>query len=367
MSSEAHAINGVPPSTTDTLQQWREQAFQIILYVVFFFNLISTPSIVYNAWGDNRLDLVILYISTFVIVTAVTFIRRIWFSVRASVLLVLCYAPGVVDLVNYGMGGEGRLMLFTFIILATLFFGVWGAVISVAVCIMTLIWFSLALANGQIVIDPAIADHVTNPELLVSGGIIFIFLVAVVISLMLSLIRQLTWSMRASEQAMREAIEARQQAEHQSATLEQQTATLEQQTATLTHTEQQLRDLISTLETPTVPLAHGILLAPIVGAVDSHRAQNLMERLLTEAQNQQTSTVVLDIAGVATVDTQVAQALLQTAQALRLLGCQVILTGVSPHVANTLTQLGMDMKAIRTARSPQELLETGGNTIHRRR
>jgi anti-anti-sigma regulatory factor len=100
-----------------------------------------------------------------------------------------------------------------------------------------------------------------------------------------------------------------------------------------------------------------VLLAPIVGVIDSRRAQALTERLLTDAQYQQADTVILDLAGVALVDTQVAQALMQTTQALRLLGCGVVITGISAEIATTLTRLDFDLRGIRMARSPQEVLE----------
>ncbi|MDW8215914.1 MAG: STAS domain-containing protein, partial [Roseiflexaceae bacterium] len=66
---------------------------------------------------------------------------------------------------------------------------------------------------------------------------------------------------------------------------------------------------------------------------------------------------ILDITGVATVDTSVAQALMMTIQALRLLGCRVVVSGISATVAMTLTHLGIDMSNVETVRSPEEALE----------
>ncbi|MFL5807704.1 MAG: STAS domain-containing protein [Roseiflexaceae bacterium] len=117
-----------------------------------------------------------------------------------------------------------------------------------------------------------------------------------------------------------------------------------------------LLDLVTTLETPVVPLAEGVLLAPIVGHVDTRRAEVLTKRLLQEASTQRARLVVLDIAGVSMVDTAVARALIQTVQALRLLGCDVVLSGISASVAMALIHLGVDLEKIRTVRSPQEAL-----------
>jgi anti-anti-sigma regulatory factor len=120
--------------------------------------------------------------------------------------------------------------------------------------------------------------------------------------------------------------------------------------------QRQLLDLVATLETPAVSLAEGVLFAPIVGHLDTRRAQDLTNRMLEAAHTQRTQLVILDIAGVTTVDTSVARALLNTASALRLLGCQVAISGVSATVAITLVQLGITLEGVMTVRSPQEAL-----------
>lgn len=140
------------------------------------------------------------------------------------------------------------------------------------------------------------------------------------------------------------------------ARLEVQARDLEVQAEALRHTEQQLHDLIATLETPTVALAEGVLLAPLIGAIDSRRAQTLTERLLNDIARQRVQLLILDIAGVTLIDTSVAQTLIRIMQAVRLLGCRVVLTGVAATVALTLTHLGTDLDGMETARSPQEVL-----------
>jgi rsbT co-antagonist protein RsbR len=120
--------------------------------------------------------------------------------------------------------------------------------------------------------------------------------------------------------------------------------------------QRRLLDLVATLETPAVTLAEGVLLAPLVGHLDSRRAEALARRLLQAAGERRAQLVVIDITGVAAVDTSVAQALLSAAQALRLLGCRVTITGISPTVATTLTDLGTRLDGIVTARTPQDAL-----------
>jgi len=120
--------------------------------------------------------------------------------------------------------------------------------------------------------------------------------------------------------------------------------------------QKQLLELVTTLETLAIPLADGVLFAPIVGHIDARRAQALTSRLLREASVQRAQLMVIDVTGVPIIDTSVAKALLNLAQALRLLGCEVTLSGISASVAITLTQLGIQLQNVATARSPQEAL-----------
>jgi len=120
--------------------------------------------------------------------------------------------------------------------------------------------------------------------------------------------------------------------------------------------QRQLLDLVATLETPASPLAEGVLFVPIVGHLDARRTEALTSRLLAEASAQRAELVILDIAGVSSIDTVVAHVLLHTAQALRLLGCAVTLSGISAEVAMTLVDLDVDLENVTTARSPREAL-----------
>ncbi len=120
--------------------------------------------------------------------------------------------------------------------------------------------------------------------------------------------------------------------------------------------QKELLELVTTLETPIVTLSDGILFAPLVGNVDTRRADEAMRRLLEAVVTQQSRYVILDVAGVAILDTAVTRALVNMVQALRLLGCQVAISGISAKVAIAMTQLGVRMEDVRTVRSPQEAL-----------
>lgn len=102
------------------------------------------------------------------------------------------------------------------------------------------------------------------------------------------------------------------------------------------------------LSTPLIPLANGVVAMPLIGSIDTARAQQVLEDLLTGVAEQHARVAILDITGVPIVDTQVANVLLQAAQAVRLLGAQVILTGIRPEVAQTLVGLGVDLRGIVT-------------------
>lgn len=108
------------------------------------------------------------------------------------------------------------------------------------------------------------------------------------------------------------------------------------------------RETIESLSSPVVQVWHGILTVPLIGAIDSRRAQNITGNLLETIAARGARSVILDITGVPIVDTQVAQHLIQTAQACRLLGSEVALVGVGVEIAQTLVQLGVDLSALHT-------------------
>ena len=108
------------------------------------------------------------------------------------------------------------------------------------------------------------------------------------------------------------------------------------------------------LFTPLIPISDDVVAMPLVGAVDTRRAQQVIEALLQGVAASRARIVILDITGVPVVDTQVANALLQAAQSVRLLGAQVLLTGIRPEVAQTLVGLGIDLGGLVTRATLQD-------------
>lgn len=106
--------------------------------------------------------------------------------------------------------------------------------------------------------------------------------------------------------------------------------------------------MLAELQTPLIPINEHAVMMPLVGSLDSRRAQRVLEVLLHGVTAHSAHTVILDITGVPLVDTGVANVLLQAARAVRLLGAQVVLTGIRPEVAQTVVGLGVDLSNIVT-------------------
>jgi len=102
------------------------------------------------------------------------------------------------------------------------------------------------------------------------------------------------------------------------------------------------------LSTPVVKLWDGVLALPMIGTLDSQRTQVVMESLLQRIVDTGSEIAIIDITGVPTVDTLVAQHLLKTVTAIRLMGADAIISGVRPQIAQTIVHLGLDLQGIVT-------------------
>jgi rsbT co-antagonist protein RsbR len=108
---------------------------------------------------------------------------------------------------------------------------------------------------------------------------------------------------------------------------------------------------LTELSTPVIQVWEGIIALPLVGSIDSVRAKEIMEKLLEAVVAQEADVVIIDITGVPVVDTQVANRLMRTVEAVRLLGTNSIITGINPVIAQTLVQLGVDLSQLSTKSS----------------
>src|SRR4051812_918306 len=123
------------------------------------------------------------------------------------------------------------------------------------------------------------------------------------------------------------------------------------------------RRTISELQTPVIQVWPGILALPIVGTVDTMRAQEMNEALLDRIVETGSEIVLLDITGVPVVDTAVARHLLETVTASRLLGAEVMIVGLSARTAMTLVQLGLDLGGVTTRATLAKGLELAFNRL----
>lgn len=114
------------------------------------------------------------------------------------------------------------------------------------------------------------------------------------------------------------------------------------------------RYTIREIGTPILPLYPGVIALPLVGAIDSYRATQVLERLLEEISAKQADIVIIDITGVPVVDTGVANYLLQTARAAQLIGAQVVLVGIGAEIAQTLVQLGVNLSQLKVHATLQD-------------
>jgi rsbT co-antagonist protein RsbR len=132
--------------------------------------------------------------------------------------------------------------------------------------------------------------------------------------------------------------------------------------------QRQQQELLE-LSTPVVKLWDGVLAVPMIGTLDSSRTQLVMESLLTRIVETGSELAIIDITGVPTVDTLVAQHLLKTVTAIRLMGADCIISGIRPQIAQTIVQLGIDLQNVVTkatlADALSAALKKGGWVVSR--
>lgn len=123
--------------------------------------------------------------------------------------------------------------------------------------------------------------------------------------------------------------------------------------------EQAVRELqhaLSELATPIIRIWTDVLLVPLIGNFDGDRAQALSEKLLDRASATRAKVVIVDVTGVPMIETAVGGFLIEMFSAVKLLGAQVILTGIKPEVAHTLVKLGIDFRMVSIARDLEDAL-----------
>ncbi len=348
------AFSTASPShdATQLLYRWRLRLLNGLLWilaVVGFITLVGGGWSDYNALGADAIPYLVAYAAAYLMVLIIAIVQRIGFVVRALALLTLLVAMSTMILATDGLIGSGRVFWMSGVVLAAALFGVRGGIVML---IMSLLAFSIVgglHVQGVLSILPQQLETLNTAPDWIGAGVVYLCAVSLAVVPFAYLLQRLgTLAQRATQDAVLAQENAR--------LAEERAAELELQTARLQETEQMLRNLVATLEIPAVEIADGVMLAPLVGQIDKQRADALLQRLLAVASARRIRLVVIDVAGVPAFDTLVAQSLLQTAQALELIGCQAAITGISPAMAQTITSLGVQMDSIAIARSPQEVL-----------
>ncbi len=125
----------------------------------------------------------------------------------------------------------------------------------------------------------------------------------------------------------------------------------------------QQQDAIRELSTPVLPVREGLLILPIVGVIDPQRARQLTQQLLRGIRANRAKVVVIDITGVPSINSTVANHLVLTVEAARLLGATAIVTGLSPEIAQTLVTIGVDLSKMNTVCDLREGIEEADRTL----
>jgi len=148
--------------------------------------------------------------------------------------------------------------------------------------------------------------------------------------------------------------------------LEVKVAERTQELATAVETQGQLLETIRRMSTPVVPVYEGIIVMPLVGLIDTRRAQTMTRSLLTGIERHRARAALLDVTGVPTLDETAARCFLRMARAGRLLGAEVVLVGITPQVARALEALGIDLTTLTTRTNLQSGIEYALRRMGRR-
>ncbi len=121
---------------------------------------------------------------------------------------------------------------------------------------------------------------------------------------------------------------------------------------------------LAEIATPVVQVWEGVVVAPLIGTLDSQRTQQFVEKLLTQIVESRSSVALVDITGVPAIDTQTAQHLIEAVTAVRMLGAHVVLTGVRPAIAQTMVHLGINLSDVTTRPSLAAGLRVALDLLH---
>jgi anti-anti-sigma factor len=286
-------------------------------------------------------------------IASLAMVRRGLFS--PAVLLITCVIVLMIGAAVLGSGqfaSSGSLLAFSVpITMAGLLLGRRGLVpvAGLSVAVVVIAGALQEFAPGNLTSSPATTSSTWSPV------ISFVLLVSVLSLIIDRFGTSLREALVSSQEYAHELEQMRSSLE---TTVAERTASLQTALAEVAQRESHLTEALAALQSsnetvrslsaPIIPVLPGVLVAPLIGDVNAERAEMLMSGVLTAVERESVHHVIFDITGVPVVDTQVAQVLLRTATAVRLLGARTLLVGVRPEVAQTLVSLGIDLQSVKT-------------------
>ena len=115
--------------------------------------------------------------------------------------------------------------------------------------------------------------------------------------------------------------------------------------------------MLEDIEIPLLDISDDVFMIPIIGLIDSIRSQKLMTNILNHIKDNEKRTVLIDVAGIATIDSAVAAHLIKISKATNLMGCETIISGISPEIAQTIVNLGIDIERFKTTATLKDALD----------
>ncbi|GAB4192152.1 MAG: STAS domain-containing protein [Roseiflexaceae bacterium] len=345
-----HWLDQLP--INDPLERRQGLTLQIVLLILLCLTFGIVPVLVPNTSAEGQIPMLLaLALSAGIHFTSLTLLRRGYFRIAGLICTgSLVLLMGTL-LLLVGLRGGGSILLL--LILCTTL----GALVVRGRVLAGLIGLSVLFIAATAVFEEAGLPPVGLLPSSVSLTRDYAVLGTVVLVTLALLVR---WFSSALRDALNESAATTRELEAiratQAVTIAQQTEELraalrsaEQREAELTSTLSALRRSQATVRAlglPIIPVLPGVVIAPLIGTMDSERARHFTESVLDAVGQRQTRQVLIDVTGVPLIDREVAQQLIQTAAAVGLLGAQLWLIGVRPEVAQTLVALGVNLGSV---------------------
>jgi len=337
----------------DPIERRQAPLVQLVLLISILLLLVRLPFTLIDEtpW---EVAVPLASVSLLILVTALVILRRGGFTFAVTMLslggslalmpLAFLYGP---------RGSQGMLLVLfiPFIALSGLLAGLRGFLVTAGLILLGITVTSFLESIGRIgglgprfSGNPLLTVVLPYGLIVVSLGFFFVRFGASLRNALASALareRELETISAGLEQAVHDRTVALQEALGET---EQSRKQLEQTVAELIQTQQTVR----ALSAPIIPILPGVLVAPLIGELDSARITVLSDAILHAVQRRRTRAVIFDVTGVAVIDTAVAQGLIQTAKAIQLLGAQVSIVGIQPDAAQSIISLGVDFATIAT-------------------